>query len=592
MIKVLDSFIADKIAAGEVIERPVSIVKELVENSIDAGSTSIIVEIRNGGKSYIRVTDDGCGIPSEEIGIAFLRHATSKISSIDDLNSINSLGFRGEALASIAAVSRLTIVSRTQDSNAGTKMVLHGGREITTDTVGTNAGTTIVVEDVFYNTPARRKFMGTDAREASAIIELIEHYAVYYAGIRFMLVNNGLTIFTTSGDGSNINAINSVYPSREYSKLIHIESEHIDGYISDPGTTKTNRRGQLFFVNGRLVDSSVIEKGIEKGYGDRLFSGYPIAILFINVDPSTIDVNIHPGKKEINFLNKDIIINEIADAINDVMGLKQSIPEPVKFTSSLRESEDIHYEATPEVESKPIEIHEFLNNLGEEINNFSNSIEPPLKAIDINEEIITDKEVYPSVSKEERFNFNDLRLAGYVFNSYIILESKDEIYVLDQHAAHERIFYEQFMFYFRQEDHLPQPILQAIVLNVSPDVYHHDRSWMREMTRIGYNISDFGPNTFVIKGIPAYMSLGEAEDFARFFVENSAEYSENKIVIDKLIMKSCKSAVKANEKLSKLEIKELLDKLSSCENPFSCPHGRPTFIKYRKYDIERSFRRK
>lgn len=584
MIKVLDSFIADKIAAGEVIERPVSIVKELVENSIDAGSKSIIVEIKNGGKSYIRVTDDGCGIAADEIQTAFLRHATSKISSINDLDNINSLGFRGEALASIAAVSRVTIVSRPESSASGTRLIMHGGKEVSSDTVGANIGTTLVVEDVFYNTPARRKFMGSDAREASVIIELIEHYAIYYANIRFMLVNNGVTIFTTSGNASHEAAIQAVYPSREYSKLIHIESEHVNGYISDPGTTKNNRRGQLFFVNGRLIDSAVIEKGIEKGYGNRIFSGYPIAILFINVEPKTIDVNIHPGKKEINFLNKDVIVEEISNAINNVMDLKQSIPEPVKYVSTLKE-DSIEYKAVSE--SKPVEIHEYLNNLDREIKNITENIEPPLISVDFNEEVENIKYL-----EKSPFRFEDIQYAGYIFNSYIVFQDKDEIYILDQHAAHERVFYEQFMFNYRQTDNSKQPILTPIVLNVSSAIYSLDRMWMRELTKIGYDIEDFGPNTFIIKSIPTFMTLNEAENFARTFIENVNEYTDNITVIDKLIMKSCKSAVKANNSLSKIEIDELIDKLAKCDNPFSCPHGRPTFIKFTKYDIERSFKRK
>ena len=300
MIRVLDKFIADKIAAGEVIERPVSAVKELVENSIDAGAHSIIVEIRGGGKSYIRVTDDGCGIAPDEVETAFLRHATSKISSITDLDSIRSLGFRGEALASIAAVSKLTIITRTQDRPAGTRLMMHGGRTVTCETTGSNTGTTIVVEDLFYNTPVRRKFMGTDAREGSAVIELIQQYAVCYPSIRFMMVRNGETVFNTRGDGNTLQTIQTLYPDTDHAGLISVSGSHVSGFVSDPGTTKSTRRGQLFFVNGRLVDSKVIEKGIEAGYGGRVFSGYPVVILFIDADPSDIDVNIHPGKREIH----------------------------------------------------------------------------------------------------------------------------------------------------------------------------------------------------------------------------------------------------------------------------------------------------
>ena len=587
MIRVLDSNIADKIAAGEVIERPVSIVKELVENSIDAGSNSIIVEIRNGGKSYIRVTDDGCGIPSDDLRTAFLRHATSKISSITDLDNIHSLGFRGEALASIAAVSRLTVVSKTDLSTAGSKLVLHGGKEISNETVGSNIGTTMVVEDVFYNTPARRKFMGSDAREAAVIIELVEHYSICYDNIRFMLINNGSTVFTTNGDGNKLNAITTVYPTREYKQLIPVNYANVKGFISNPGVTRSTRKGQLFFVNGRYVSSNVIEKGIEKGYGDRVFSGYPIAILFIEVDPSLIDVNIHPGKKEINFLNKEVIICNIADAITQAMQYKESIPE-----ASARSIKRDHVITKPAEESKPLDIKDYLMNLDETVSH--EDVTEPTRNYHTYEELSQSvrEEVSENTYVPKPFEFNELQYKGYIFDSYIILQANNIVYILDQHAAHERIFYEILMENYLNSQQVAQPILTPVIIDVSSHVYNSDRSWMGSLTSMGYDIIDFGPNMFAIKGIPEYMKVSEAESFAMTFMENIDEYENNVAVVDKLIMKSCKSAIKANEHLSDMEVAALLDNLSKCKNPFSCPHGRPTFIKVTKYDIERSFKRK
>lgn len=608
MIKVLDSFIADKIAAGEVIERPVSIVKELVENSVDAGATSIIVEIRNGGKSYIRVTDNGSGIPAAEVSTAFLRHATSKISTMSDLDGIMSLGFRGEALASISAVSRLTIVTRTIDEAIGTKLVMHGGKEIASEQVGTNVGTTIVVEDVFYNTPARRKFMGTDAREASVIIELIEHYAICYDNIRFMLINNGQTIFTTDGDSNRLNAIRTVFPTKEFRDLIPIESNNVSGYVSNPGVTKSSRRGELFFVNGRLVQSPVIEKGIERGYGDRIFSGYPIAILFISVDPTTIDVNIHPGKKEIKFLKQDEIIAEIASAIEYVMNTKESIPTAISKLKDIVEISDQDRTVTLEQKSNSdcpvLNITDYLSSLDREIKqpqkfvqetdeiaNYASPLSPEEEEKARATSFIPE-EAYDEYEGPIPFKFSELEFKGYIFNAYIIMQTRDSIFILDQHAAHERIFYEQLTDNFKSMKQSAQPILTTFTINVSADIYNADRSWMEPLQTMGYEVEDFGPNTFIVKGIPQYMNMTEAENFATTFIENSEDFTNNKTVIDKLIMKSCKSAVKANEHLSEMEIKELLDKLSKCRNPFSCPHGRPTFVKYTKYEIERSFKRK
>ena len=615
MIKVLDSFIADKIAAGEVIERPVSIVKELVENSVDAGATAIIIEIRNGGKSYIRVTDNGSGIPSAEVATAFLRHATSKISTMQDLEGITSLGFRGEALASISAVSRLTIITRTCEEAVGLKLILHGGKQISSEQVGTNNGTTIVVEDVFYNTPARRKFMGSDAREAAAIIELIEHYAICYDDIRFMLVNNGQTVFTTDGDCNKLNAITTVFPTNEFRDLIPVNVGNISGYISNPGVTKTSRRGQLFFVNGRLVQSHVIEKGIERGYGDRIFSGYPIAILFINVDPTTIDVNIHPGKREIKFLREDEIISDIAKAIDSVMNTRESIPQSMRRLkqnliqpeSSERENSESGLSLLDKNPKKTVpdwNIQDYLGALDREIEqprkfikeeNVFDKYESPLSPEEEEKDRATSviqEESYDEYNGPVPFKFSELEYKGYIFNAYIIMQARDSIYVLDQHAAHERIFYEKLTDNFKSMKQTAQPILTPLVINVSADIYNADRSWMEALHTMGYDIEDFGPDTFVIKGIPQFMEVSEAENFATTFIEGSGDFTNNKTVIDKLIMKSCKSAVKANERLSTLEINDLLDKLSKCRNPFSCPHGRPTFIKYTKYEIERSFRRK
>lgn len=598
MIRVLDSFIADKIAAGEVIERPVSVVKELIENSIDAGADSLIIEIRNGGKSYIRVTDDGSGIPSEETETAFLRHATSKLASVSDLDNITSLGFRGEALASISAVSRLTIVTRTEKETSGTKLILHGGRIFSREAVGTNIGTTIIIEELFYNTPARRKFMGTDAREAAAVIDLVQQYAIRYSNIRFSLLNNGISIFNTDGGGDTLSAIKRAYPNKEYANLIPFAGKGIQGFISDPGTTQSTRRGQLFFVNGRLVHSEDINKGIEKGYGDRIFQGFPIAILFIDIEPDTIDVNIHPGKKEIKFLNQKEIITLVADAIASVMNTEEAVPT-VKSLHLSQYQESINQDITV-----PVDIREYLQGLsrdnqmdlsdtysatGEDIEVYKKPSLNYKPSFNTNTEPLVNQSISTST-----FNFDELILKGYIFDTYIIMQAKDTIYLIDQHAAHERIFYENFIKNFKKSEQLPQPILKPFTLWVSADVYNIDRDWIYTLTKMGYDISDFGVNSFIVRGIPAYMTKEEAERFVSAYLDTLNEITDidNRIVIDKLILKSCKSAVKANDKLSELEIKELVESLSRCENPFSCPHGRPTFFKVTKYEIEQSFRRR
>ena len=706
MIQILDSYIADKIAAGEVIERPLSIVKELVENAIDAGANRIIVEIRGGGKSYIRVTDNGCGIPAAEVPLAFERHATGKIRTLEDLDHISTLGFRGEALASICAISRLTIFTRTQDEAIGTRLEIQGGRCFEPEPAGVNVGTTMLVEDVFYNTPARRKFMRSDAAEASAIIDFVQKMAIYYAGISFQMMNNGKNIFTTPGTSDYQSVITRIYPSRDFAHLLEIQGTYVHGYISDPGTTRTNRSGQIYFVNGRYVQSDVIEKGLMDGYGDRIFSGYPIAVLFITVPPESIDVNIHPNKKEIKFLEAKEIKQDIADAVRSVFYTEESIPgtqgdirtgiEPGNSSGKSDEADGgetiFGREAAgrngipgqePKERTEQLGIREFLRNkehaasphagkdvsphVGKDMEHATSlydgkdvehtalarcgTAEFAGEEYDIsgrggesksagegadagmqytalhttNTEVVYDegepsgKDIYlreteaeyPSASPElscgdgesiplappttRLFDFGELQVCGYVFNAYIITRAGDNLFVLDQHAAHERILYEKLVRQYNRGEHLPQPILTPILLNTSSDVYCGERKWMDILRRIGYDIEDFGTNTFIIRGIPACMELSEADTFARETMEiqeNEIHLHRNTPVVDKLIMKSCKSAVKANDHLSDEEIRQLLTSLSQCINPFSCPHGRPTFIRISKYEIERAFRRK
>ena len=599
MIKVLDSFVADKIAAGEVIERPVSAVKELVENSIDAGARSIIVEIRRGGKSYIRVTDDGCGISFDEAETAFLRHATSKISSITDLDNIISLGFRGEALASISAVSRLTMVTRREEDASGVKLVMHGGRTVSKERTGCNTGTTVIAEDLFYNTPARRKFMKTDSREGSAIIELIQQYAVCYAHIRFMMINNGMTLFTTNGDGDASAVIKLLYPALAKHGLIEVNSDHVKGYISDPGSTMNTRKGQLFFVNGRLVSSSVIEKAVEEGYQGRIFSGFPAAVLFIEADPSEIDVNIHPGKQEIRFLRQDEVRAEISEAVSRAVMTGEGVPKGFVKNIESAEEKQLNPLRKTEPETEQTSIREYLSKLERKdyapadsvAEKEDDSYEPFSSPVSFASADTAVKQVPKKVP--EPFDFEDLIYKGYVFNTYIIMQGRDELYIFDQHAAHERVFYEKFIRGYNNSAHSPQPVLTAFTINVSHDVYSTSREWLSDLIRMGYDIEDFGDCTFMVRGIPPYMSLNEAEGFARGYAEAAGESGgSNRVVMDKLITKSCKSAVKAHDVLSEQEIYDLMSKLSECDNPYSCPHGRPTFIKVSSYDIERSFRRK
>lgn len=650
MIRILDEFIADKIAAGEVIERPLSIVKELIENSIDAGSSQIVIEIKNGGKSYIRVTDNGSGIVSDEIELAFERHATGKISKLSDLDHINTLGFRGEALASITAISRLTVYSKTADSELGTKLKMQGGTTVSIEKTGMNTGTTMVVEDVFYNTPARRKFMKSDAAEATVIIDMIQKIAIYYSHIAFRLINNKQTVIATPGTGDILTTIQSIYPS--YRELIEIDGDYVHGFISDPGSTKSNKRGQIFFVNGRYISSSTIEKGIIKGYGDRIFSGHPICILFLEVNPETIDVNIHPNKKEIKFLHEEDIVKDIENAIKRVINTENTIPSAMglrsegtsdtkassavdittsnaeRLSSETYQDNSLKSASSANEKSTQVDIKSFLasktrvsditdiyapDGLAESAQNFTDtdslkgSFEEPdhinstsnanNNDVKINDNTIDNaiikKQIAIKAPNVQAFDFDSLVYKGYLFDTYIIMQTTDIAYLIDQHAAHERIMYERFITMYNDSEHVSQPMLMPFSIETSSDVYADERFWMDDLARLGFDIDDFGNNTFIVRGIPTYMDRGEAEIFLHTYIEDPESRSDrgNTTVIDKLIMRSCKAAVKGNNKLSTMEIEELIRQLSNCVNPFSCPHGRPTFIRFTLSEISRAFKR-
>ena len=593
MIRLLDKSVSDKIAAGEVIERPISIVKELVENALDAGADSVVVEIKNGGKSYIRVTDNGCGIPSEEAETAFLRHATSKISTAADLDAIDTLGFRGEALASIAAVTRTEVITKTKGSKTGTRLILHGGRVITKEKTGCPDGTTIIVTDLFYNTPARLKFMKTDSAESGLIIDFMSQMALAYKDVKFRLINNGRILFSTQGDGNRLNTILRVYhdvDSRNMVPVCHSEDGiSVDGYISTPAFSKTTRGSQIYFVNGRVVSSKVIEKGVSEGYRERLFEGrYPVVYLFLHVDPHTIDVNIHPNKREVRFNEESMITDFIARAIRDALSSEDAVVDAGNIfkgrensISSSKVYERVFEPLREKTEEKQVYIKQILS-----------TIENPYKA-KTESESESESKIPIYAPKFKPFDFSQLKVTGVIFDTYITAVDESNFYLIDQHAAQERIFYEKLVGEYESAEKVRQPLLVPLVINVSLSVSENSFHWLDALSRMGFTVNEFGPGTFRITEIPMFMELSEAEDFINQFIENINERTDlsNSVVIDKLIMMSCKAAVKANDKLSGEEVKALINDLSSCINPFSCPHGRPTFIRLTRYEIEKMFKR-
>lgn len=608
MIRILDKSTADKIAAGEVVERPLSVVKELVENSIDAGAKKIAVEIKNGGKSYIRVTDDGCGIAADECEKAFMRHATSKIINAEDLNSISTLGFRGEALASIAAISRTELLTKTKESKTGSKLIIEGGQIIENTPVGCPDGTTMVIRDLFFNTPARLKFMRADSAESSSVIEFVTDIALAYPDIRIQMINNDKILFATNGRGNRGQTIATLTSSILADKLIPFIYEEegitVEGYVSGPGESRSSRKNQVFFVNGRVIDSKVIEKGINRAYSDRLFEGrFPICYLFITVSPERMDVNIHPNKRQVRFYDEDAIINTVRKGIITALDSEEAVPtikEKAKPYNKIENKND-----NPKEVRDAVDINSLLSNYEQtkESNKTifeQNTVETPKEKeivetqeqikIAVQEEI--SKPIF-TVTEPKRFDFSSLQIHGQFFGTYIQLSDEETIYFIDQHAAHERIFFEKLMNQFQSREKHRQPLLIPITFEVSHADKEREDLWLTVLEDMGFSLDEFGPLSYRVSEIPMFMSMSEAEDFLSDFTDGIGTYEDirdNK-TLDKIATKACKAAVKANDYLSKEEIKQLITDLDKCNNPFSCPHGRPTFIKITKSDLEKRFKR-
>ena len=660
MIRVLEKNVSDKIAAGEVVDRPVSIVKELVENSIDAGARSITVEIRKGGRESIRVTDDGSGIRREEAETAFLRHATSKIRGVSDLDAIMSLGFRGEALASIAAVTRTTLITKTAESSTGCRLVIHGGIVLENTAAGCPDGTSLIVDDLFYNTPARREFLRSDAAETGRIIDFMQEISLAYTGIRFQLISNGKIVFTGTGSGSMKNTVLSVYKQKEYRSLIELDHEesgyHMTGLISPPSLTRSTRKNQIFFVNGRVVKSRVLENAVANGYRERVFPGrFPVIFLDIRLDPSSVDVNIHPSKREIRFHDEKQAADAVTSAITRTLAKEEAVTDAGAAFEAAADKErkdsaravfremaengkdagksdaetqlDVKQilkarRAAAEKAGKPgadpfvrendayYEPKETASSGREEAFSYAATKEIPDGILPDTDERIQamlrpdpagsperpDAEPLPFDIRDQGnhpFEFSELVITGSIFRTYITATDKNHFYLIDQHAAHERIFYEKLVSQYLAERKLRQPILTPFIVDVPLSVKETEYSWIDALAEMGYGISEFGPNTYRVTEIPTFMGLSEAENFLRDFLEQTEveKTPENQVVIDKLITKSCKSAVKARDALSMAEMAALIEQLSRCRNPFSCPHGRPTFVRMSVREIEKLFKR-
>ncbi len=615
-IRALPKDIADKIAAGEVVERPLSIVKELIENSIDAGASSIIVEIKKGGKEYIRVTDNGCGIHKDQLALAFMRYATSKIFTDEDLNAIQSLGFRGEALASIAAVSKIELVTKTADESAGSRIVVEGGDIAEISDAACQDGTTIVVRDLFYNIPARKKFLKPDNAESSLVSDYVSKMAIAYPHIRFRLVNNGTILYSTLGNNSLKQAIMTVYSPDITRKIIPVEytsgNLKLSGYVSAPSECRNNRRYQVFFVNGRLVKSPLIEKALDEAYRDKVFDGkYPAAFLFLEEDPSKLDVNIHPSKTEIRFFEedtvRDFVIRSVRRALLDP-GVSNVIPKIPK-NSAEAEVKPIDNNV---VDDKNISSTDHLDAGQPIVYGTSQSNTPGVSYVSVREEpddapFFADLraerteeqqsfQVQEQIIEEKAGNrllFSALKIIGSVFDTYIIAKDDDYLYIVDQHAAHERVLFEKLRERFNRRDPESQMLLAPYVMHLSAAAKLAAMDLLPSLSILGYEIEDFGTAELIVKAVPSCMSMSEAEAFLESFLEDEKMSPEKfSLKRDEIISNSCKAAIKGGDRISDVEAADLFRQLDSCENPYNCPHGRPTYIRYSQYNLERLFLRK
>ncbi len=678
-IQVLDTVTIDKIAAGEVIERPASVVKELVENAIDAGSTAVVVEIKEGGISYMRIADNGSGIRKDDVRNAFLRHSTSKIRKVEDLTHIHSLGFRGEALSSIAAVSQVELITKTKDDVYGTRYCISGGKEESLEETGAKDGTTFIIRQLFYNTPARRKFLKTPMTEASHIGDLMTRLALSHPEVSFQFINNGQSKVHTSGNGNLKDVIYHVYGREIAANLLKAEQKNdwfsIRGYLGKPIISRGNRNFENYFINGRYIKNNIIAKAIEDAYKDfSMQHKYPFVVLQMDIDGECVDVNVHPAKMELRFNNQQEVYNAVYDVVSQGLHEKELIPhveidvpkmsKPPEERMSVRPAQRVSASAptasktgnaplaqnvsppgnaplaqnvspfgnaslaqnvspagnTPTVATAPQAgagttpagernldyfmqkmrervtayyeqekadtnvVENTAEDLPEDVSEKNPQIKEEIKQLDLFEERLLSKEA----CKEHK-------IIGQVFDTYWLVEFKDSLYIIDQHAAHERVLYERTLKEMKTREFTSQMISPPIILNLSMQEAELLRKYMDQFVRIGFEFEEFGEESYAVRAVPGNLfSIAKKDLLLQMLDGLSDEISRNAspdLIDEKVASMSCKAAVKGHMKLSVSEVDTLIGELLTLENPYHCPHGRPTIIAMSKRELEKKFKR-
>ena len=669
-IAVLDQSTIDKIAAGEVIERPASVVKELVENAVDAGANAITVEIRDGGTSFIRITDNGEGIDASQVPLAFLRHATSKIRHVEDLFSVSSLGFRGEALSSIAAVCQVELITKTAGSLTGIRYVIEGGKEQSLEEIGAPEGTTFLVHNIFYNTPARRKFLKSAMTEAGYISDLIERMALSHPEIAFKFINNNQTRMFTSGNGNLKDIIYGIYGREIASNLCEIHAEcafaKLDGFIGKPVISRGNRNMENMFINGRYIKSAIIYRAIEDGYQNFMMQHkYPFTALHLTIEGDLLDINVHPTKMELRFSDNEGVYRFVTNAVREALTHREMIPrvapgkeekktepgpakavvtadipepfeknrisqvreelpylkqDPERFAEPVREgfkgvlkapkSAAIKPETRQEVKKesafqKPLEEKQEANleTVKEMLQepSLEASMEAGRSQVPDQKEPKEDVKTTPGVQMDlfdakllSRENVKEHKIIGQLFDTYWLVQFRDALYIIDQHAAHEKVLFERTMKTLKSRQYTSQQLCPPLVLSLSMQEEALLKEYMENFTQIGFEIEPFGGSDYSIRAVPDNLcGIAEKDLFLEMLdslADQTGKIAEN-LVNERIASMSCKAAVKGNHKMSVPEIHALIDELLSLENPYNCPHGRPTIISMTKYELEKKFKR-
>lgn len=655
-IHILDPETIDKIAAGEVVERPASVVKELVENAIDAGATSITVEIKDGGTTFLRITDNGSGIEKDQVRTAFLRHATSKIANAEDLTRIASLGFRGEALSSIAAVAKVELITKTKDALTGTRMIIEGGIEKSFEEIGAPEGTTFIIRNLFFNVPVRRNFLKQPATEGGYIVDLMEHLALSRPDISFKFIVGSQVKFYTSGNGELKEVIYRIFGRDIAGAVIPIDFKEngfsVKGYLGSPSMVRSNRNFEIYFMNGRFIRSQVLSRAIEVGYKEYLMQHkFPLCVLHMTMDDkSKVDVNVHPTKMEVRFSDGPAVYEMITKAVSEGLRKKEMIPETtlpfekkpqVAYTTrniiqpvshakqeyhSAKSADPVLQKEVDPIKAKPVEQVKPAYPVLEKFQDTAYraaaragvkvSAEPKKEAVpepfevnrtksyqvmeeikyqadrskmqDFVQETLFDNKI---LAQESRAKY---KMIGQVFDTYWLIQFEDKLLIVDQHAAHEKVKYERLIKHFKEKSVESQNLLPPIIVSLTGQEEAVIKQYQDTFTAMGFEVEAFGGNEYALRSVPIDLfGCNEKQMFLETLDELSAMGIKSNLTVveEKIASMACKAAVKGNQAMSCKEAEHLIDELLTLDNPYNCPHGRPTIITMSKYEMEKRFKR-